>query len=379
MKVSDLVETLEGIAPVWLAEPWDNVGLLVGWPGRAVQGPVLLTIDLTRRVMDEAIAMGASVIVAYHPPIFRPVKSLVASDPKSHILLRAIEAGMAIYSPHTALDAAKGGVTDWLCHGISGNRESIQGDERALVPQAHDEPGQSYKIVTFVPEDQADRVRDALATAGTGQIGAYSVCSFATQGTGTFLGDESTNPVVGSKGSFERVAEIRLEMVCPRDALSLALQTLRRFHPYEEPPCDVYRLEPKPMRSAGAGRRIVLDKPASMKTLIGRLKKHLGVSTVRYALASNHTEPVEVIGVCPGSGASLARAARENGCQLFVTGEMSHHDVLAALDNGLSVLLAGHTNTERGYLPTLEKLIRNLQPGVEVCISKEDRDPLTVV
>lgn len=374
--VSDLVEAMRRIAPLRYAEPWDKVGLQVGRESQKLDGPVLLTIDLTPTVLSEALAHGARAIVAYHPPIWKPLETITSATTKGETLLRAIEAGIAIYSAHTALDAVPGGVTDWLCEGISGGEPGkIAGDCRALEPAT---PGEAeVKIVTFVPEDSIENVRNGLATAGAGTIGGYRVCSFSVEGEGTFFGGEETTPVVGEKGNFEKVTERRLEMVCPASAVALALETLRSFHPYEEPAVDVYPLERKPQRRAGAGRRLVLDQPCTMETIAQRLKGHLVHARVKGAAAGGaKSRLISHIGVVPGAGESLAGAAAREGCELFVTGEMRYHEVNAALDQGMSVLLAGHTNTERGFLPLLAARLNERLPKAAFVVSREDRDVL---
>ncbi len=387
MLIQDLVSALSSIAPLELAEPWDKVGLLAGDRARVAQGPVLLTIDLTETVLAEAIACKAAAVVAYHPPIWDPLTRITDATPRQRIILRALEAGMAIYSPHTALDAVNGGITDWLCEGLSGSvadpdgpPSRIAGDCRALTPHAQTASTQQVKIVTFVGSDAAPRLREALATAGAGVIGDYQVCSFASAGTGTFLGGPTTKPRVGQSGQIEQVSELRLEMVCSRAALPLAIETLRRFHPYEEPAIDVYDLVAQPRRSLGAGRRLVLDRPVTVGELAQRLKAWTRRDRVRFALCDgDERRLVRFIGVCPGAGASLSKIARHEGCEVFVTGEMAHHDVMGALHAGMSVVLGNHTSTERGYLPRLATMLRERLPGVECVVSKADRDPLITV
>lgn len=381
MLVNDLVQAMERIAPLRFAEDWDKVGLQVGSAAAPLAGPVLLTIDLTERVIDEAVGIGAAAVVSYHPPIFKALDSVTDRSPKERIVLTAARAGIAIYSPHTALDAAPGGVTDWLCEGLSASGEvgRIAGDCRALEPHADARGDHRVKIVTFVPERDIEKVRNALASAGAGRIGEYSLCSFSTPGAGTFLGSDASSPAVGESGRLETVAERRLEMICPRPAVALALETLRRFHPYEEPAIDVYDLAPQPVRNVGAGRRLVLDQPATPRELGQRLRAFLGNARVQLALLGDQDKPVEILGVVPGAGESLASLARREGCQMFVTGEMRHHSVLASLHDGLHVLLAGHTNTERGYLPRLAARLKEELSGLETRISTRDRDPLVVL
>jgi dinuclear metal center YbgI/SA1388 family protein len=381
-----LVKAIEEFAPPTLAEPWDKVGLLVGDLQQEFTGPILLTIDLTEDVIDEALSLGAGAIIAYHPPIWEPLKRLTTSTSIERVILRAARAGIAIYSPHTALDACIGGINDWLCEGFapsskSGKAAPVAGDCRALTPHASLASTQQLKIVTFVPEADADRIRQGLATAGAGIIGGYQVCSFAAPGTGTFLATEGTNPRFGQRQRLEHVPEVRLEMVVSRSGLALAVETLRQFHPYEEPAIDIYELLAKPQRAIGAGRRLVLDRPATINTLAERVRSFLGVEHVLVATprewsASRH---IERIGICAGAGASLIELAEHEACEVFFTGELKHHEVMDCLRRGMGVILAGHTNTERGYLP---RLAQKLKAGLSACkivVSRADKDPLRVI
>ncbi len=377
MRITDLAAAMESIAPLRLSEEWDNTGLIIGSASSPLNGPVLLTIDLTEQVADEAARKKCSAVIAYHPPIFAPIKRLadVPGAPSSErIALRMARAGIAVYSPHTALDAAEGGVTDWLADALAGKTCA---DRRAIRPAALEDPRANLKLVTFVPESALDQVRDALATAGAGLIGNYERCSFGAPGTGTFLGNESANPRVGKKGVLERVPEVRLEMVCSRRALAVAITTLRQFHPYEEPPIDVFPLEPGPDRRIGVGRRMLLDHPVPLTEIADRLKKRVGSGPVQIATPpGDQHRNAACIGVVPGSGGGIARDALADGCDAFITGEMKHHDVLAALAGGMSVILGGHTATERGYLPVLAKRLAKALPEASFLVSADDMDPL---
>jgi len=381
MRVQSLIDAMEQVAPARYAEPWDNVGLLVGDPEAPLKGPILLTIDLTERVLEEAVLARAAAIVAYHPPIFAPLKRLTRDDARQRIVLTCAARNIAIYSPHTALDAAPGGVTDWLCECLSASDEPgrIAGDCRALQPHIRTDAGQELKIVTFVPPDHADALRSALATAGAGIIGDYTQCSFTMQGSGTFFGADSTTPAIGERGRLERIVEIRIEMVCSKAALPIAMETLRRFHPYEEPAVDVYELLPRPERSVGAGRRVTLDQPATLRQLGERMKDRVGCAMVKLAAVEDPDAEVRMVGVCPGAGASLAPAAAAEHCEAFVTGEMKHHEVMEQLHGGMSILLGGHTSTERGYLPRLAHRLTDHLDGATVQVSDRDRSPLIPV
>ena len=369
MDRASLFVELGNLAPLSLAESWDNVGLLVGEAAGEMQGPALLTIDLTEKVMAEAEALGCSVIIAYHPPIFHAIKRIVCSNTKERLIHRAIRAGISVYSPHTALDAAEDGLNDWLIGGFGA------GDIRSL--KNHTGRSDLCKIITYLPAANVEQVRNAMASSGAGQIGAYDLCSFSSVGTGTFRGDDTTNPAVGTRGELASVEEVRLEMVCTTSAASLAIEALRGFHPYEEPAIDVIALEPMPDRSAGQGRRIVLDQPMTTEEIGEKLKAHLGIERLKLSPpGGDPARKITHIGVCAGAGADLALIAAENNVELFITGEMTHHEVLAHLDRGLGLILAGHTNTERGYLPVFASRLKRSLPGLDVRVSEADHSQL---
>ncbi len=395
---------MHAIAPVALAEEWDNVGLLAGDASRPLAGPVLLTIDLTHAVLDEAIAMKVGAIISYHPPIFSPIRSIRADTPAGARLLRLIEHRIALYSPHTALDAAPGGLTDWL---IAQATEPVDAAACSALAAARAlDPRQTHKVVVFVPRDAAERMREAMASAGAGVIGGYEQCSYALEGVGTFLAGEGTNPAVGRRGRLETVNEVRLEMVCGEGALPAVVAALRAVHPYEEPAFDIYSLTPKPRAGIGPGRIATLAMPTDVEEIARRLKARLpsrcvsvaahegrslpktrgtqGESRSQKDAASSPSTPsassvVHRLAAVPGSGAALLDAAIAAGAQCFVTGEMKHHEVLSALDRGCAIVLAGHTETERGYLPTLAARLNTINGGFAAVVSKADAPPLRPV
>jgi dinuclear metal center YbgI/SA1388 family protein len=365
---------LDRLSPFRLAESWDNVGVLVATSRKSLDR-ILLTIDLTEAVLDEAIAKRADGIVAYHPPVFSPLKRLADRDRVERLVRRAVAEDLWIASPHTALDAAPNGLNDWLA-GFAG-KGRVEPLRRASIARS----SEAFKIVTFAPKPSVDAIRSAMSQAGAGRIGDYSECAFESDGTGTFFGGASTQPAVGSRGRLERVEESRLEMVCGAASLAAAIESLRASHPYEEPPIEVYALQPQPQVDAGAGRVMHLAKPTDLASLAKSFCRGLKLSRIDVAEAKHGgaKQRVARIGVCAGSGGDLLDAAIEQGCDAFLTGELSHHRVLDAVSRGLSILLVGHTESERGYLPTLAKRLKQACPGLETIVSKVDRPPLRAI
>jgi len=374
--LAEVSALLERLAPLHLSEDWDNTGLLLE-PLSAAARPierVLLCIDLSERVLDEALECSADLVVAYHPPLFRGLKRLRARSAEERVLLRALDAGLAVYSPHTALDAASDGLNDWLARAFGAGRCT------PLVPRESARVPAEFKLVVFVPAEHVAALRDALSSKlGAGRIGNYSECGYELEGRGSFFGNESAQPTVGERGTLSFVAETRLEMRCPAAAVKDLARVIAAHHPYEEPAWDLYPLvapaagEP----STGAGRLLVLDQPLSITDAVTRLKTHLALPTLRVATAGPHAagEPITRIAVCAGAGGSVFEKVSE--ADLFVTGEMRHHDVLAKLRAGSSVILSEHTHTERGYLPEFGRRLERLAEGkLSVLVSERDVEPL---
>ncbi len=368
MNVRDLTNAMERIAPTAAAEAWDNVGLLVGDPDAALTG-VCLCIDLTAEVFNEARQLRANAVVAYHPPIFKGAKRLLAGDVEHGVVFDAIRTGVAIYSPHTALDVAAGGTNDVLADCL------YLTNRRPLRSAKPDES--NFKLVVFVPEEATERVADALFDAGAGSIGSYSRCSFRSRGQGTFMGDETTNPSIGQPGQLERVEEVRLEMIVSSSALSAVVKALRESHPYETPAFDLLRVAVD-QSDRGMGRIGDFDEPVPRDVLIGRIRRELGVDHV--LVAGPIDGEVHRIAVCAGScGSEMLDEVARQGAELYLTGELRHHDALRAQRLGITVVCVLHSNSERATLERLRRRLESELPGVPIAVSETDRDPFCIL
>lgn len=375
MRLAQVVDALGNLAPLRLAAEWDNVGLLMQpSTAREIQN-IFLTIDLTDAVMDEALAAEADLIVAYHPPLFAPIRRL---GPSQSVVQRAVEQRLALYSPHTALDAVRGGINDWLLEAFA-----PMATTRPLVPAQEGSVSASHKVVVYLPVNAVAAVREAMAEAGAGQIGGYSRCSFSSSGHGTFFAGQGTTPVAGETGQLNTVEEVRLEMVCDETSLLDVGRALVAAHPYEEPAWHSVTLAPRLSADNGQGRSARLQEPMSLEQAIEQIKSHLKLPHLRLATPTQGPVPtISTVAVCPGAGGSLfANAPRHD---LFLTGEMRHHDVLTKINQGAVVVLTEHTNCERGYLPRFADALHSLcrtsggQP-VQIRLSQRDSEPLRVV
>ncbi|MCJ7543347.1 MAG: Nif3-like dinuclear metal center hexameric protein [Phycisphaerae bacterium] len=368
MKVSEVVSALERLAPPALAAEWDNVGLLVG-DGSCEVRKLLLCIDLTEAVLAEAAKVKAAMVMAYHPVIFKPIARVTAEA--APVVYEAARCGLAVYSMHTAWDAAAGGADDVLADAMG------LADRRALVPAT----GRGEcKIVVFVPPADLAGVSEAAFEAGAGRIGGYNRCAFFSHGIGSFCGGASTHPTVGRAGRDEAVEELRLEMIAPLTSAPAVCDAIRSAHSYEMPAIDVYPLAGLPA-GCGLGRVGRLARPATLEALVVRVKRAVGVRRALLARPSGHVRQGRIgLAACGvGAGRGVYRQAIAAGAGLFVTGEMPHHDALTAAAAGVAVLCLGHSNTERIALSRLAEQLALIAPKLKVVRSAQDRDPYDIV
>jgi len=357
--IADILAAVDRLAPFRLAEAWDNVGLVLGDPARQVRR-LLVSLDVTEAVCDEADRAGAEVILAHHPLIFTGLERLTTHTPTGRLALRLAGAGRAVIAAHTNLDAAEGGLCDILA-GLMGVDDAKPLEAASGTPR--------YKVVVFVPEADLAAVQAAAFGAGAGRIGDYTECGFSAAGAGTFLPGEGAEPAVGTKGERSRVAERRFETLVDGRCLGAVLAAVARAQPYEEPAIDVYPLH-APRAGAGQGRVGRLSDCRTLAQLADNVKETLDARAIH--VAGDPETVVETVGVCTGSGGGLAGAVAEAGCQAFVTGELKYHEVQDLAARGVGVILGGHYRTERvaleAWVPRLAAAL-----DVEVRMSESER------
>jgi dinuclear metal center YbgI/SA1388 family protein len=361
MILREIISALEEFAPTSLAEVWDNVGLLVGDPEQEISR-ILLTIDYSPPVVQEARERECDLVIAYHPPIFHPLKRVVAGS----AVFDAIRRGVAIYSPHTALDVAEGGTNDMLA--------DVLGLADRMPLRLAEAKAAQFKLVVFVPIEAVDKVSRALFDAGAGRIGNYSSCSFRTSGLGTFFGQAGAHPVVGEAGRLEKVDEVRFETLVPVESVGEVARALRESHPYEEPAFDLNVLAAQPAQK-GQGR--IGSLPGVLRSeLFEKIKFGLGIE--RLLIAGPTDGAVTRAAVCAGScGAMLDDAIRAKA-ELFLTGEVRHHDAAKAANAGMTVVCTLHSNSERAVLKRLAKRLAEVAEMPTIFVSAMDRDPFVI-
>ncbi len=362
--VGSICKALETLAPAHLAEEWDNVGLLVGDAAKPVR-KLMLTIDLTGRVLVEAARGRCEMVMAYHPIIFKPIGRCTAQA--TPIAYAAVRRDIAVYSMHTALDAAPGGTNDVLASAIG-----------ILNPQPLEpKPDEAQcKVVVFTPPSDLLAVSKAAFDAGAGRIGNYGECSFYTRGEGTFRGAPGSNPSVGKPGQLEHAQELRLELVAPKAKLRDVIKAIRKSHSYETPAIDVYPTE-QLYGGLGTGRIGLLAKAMNLQTLIAHVKSVLGVPHV--LSVGQRRRRLRRAACCAGSCGRIIGSALAQRADVYITGELRHHDAVDAAEKGLAVICVGHSNSERLTLRSLATRLRGMLPGLTVTLALNDRDPFEIL
>ena len=324
-----IIEEFEKWSPKYLAMEGDPIGLHVGTLNKKIER-VLVTLDVNEKVADEAISKGAGLIIAHHPPIFRPLKSLQTDFPQGRLMEKLIKHDIAVYAAHTNLDVAQGGVNDLLAEALGLEKTEV------LVPTYEAE---LVKIAVFVPESHEDAVREALGKAGAGSIGDYEYCSYTMSGRGRFRPTADANPYIGESGKMEVTEESKVEVVIRKTEKDRAIKAMIAAHPYEEVAYDVFTLENKEV-PMGLGRVGHLETEMSLLEFAERVKERLDVPAAR--MVGNPETTVKKVAVLGGDGNKYIQQAKRAGADVYVTGDLYFHVAQDAEAMGLSVIDPGH-------------------------------------
>ena len=361
MKVKEITSFIESFAPLAYQESYDNAGLQTGDPEQET-GAVLLCIDVTEEVLQEALRLGAGLIISHHPVIFGGLKKLTGSNQAERIVLKAVREGLSIYSAHTNLDAVHQGVNFRMAEKLG------LGGVQILSPLK----GQLRKLVFFVPVDHAATVRQAIFEEGAGHIGEYDMCSFSAPGEGTFRGSDDSDPFVGEKGKMHTEPELRVETIFPADREKKILAALLDSHPYEEVAYDIYPLENEYDR-AGMGAVGELEKALSEKGFLDLLKDRFGIPHIRHTRFRGIK--VRKVALCGGSGSFLLQKAIASGADAFVTGDIKYHPFFDA-DGKILMADIGHYESEQFTTGIIYDLLIKKFSNFAVHLSEVNTNPV---
>lgn len=361
MKLADITNYLESIAPLNYQEDYDNAGLIVGHSNDEVNA-ALVALDCTEQIIDEAIAKNCNLIISHHPIVFKGLKKFNGKTYVERVVLKAIKNNIALYAIHTNLDHVVNGVSGEICKRLGISNGKILAPKSNLLK----------KLVTFCPTAKADEVRNALFAAGAGDIGNYSDCSFNAAGTGTFKAGAATDPFVGEKGNQHHESEIRIETIFKVQDERKILLALLEHHPYEEVAFDIYPISNK-LDTVGAGMIGWLPEEMDSIDFLHLVKNQMQAKVIRHtALLS---KKIKKVAVCGGSGSFLLKDAIAAGADAFITADFKYHEFFDA-EQQLMICDIGHYESEQF---TSNLLIDNIQekfPNFAIRLTEHNTNPI---
>ena len=361
LSIRQIIQAIEEFAPTALQESYDNCGLQIGDP-EAIASGVLLSIDVTEEVVEEAIKKKANLIVAHHPLLFKGVKSITGSTCVERIIIKAIQHRVAIYASHTCMDNVREGVNQKIAQKIGLGNTSV------LDPSAD----KLLKLRVYVPIDYATEIRMALFAAGVGSIGKYDHCSFNVEGEGSFQAGEGCTPFRGKIGQLHAEREICIETVFPFYLRKKVLSILQKVHPYEEPAFDIIPLQ---NQWEGAGSGLIGELPSAMdeRSFLQHIKETFHLSILRHSPL--HNRPIKTVALCGGAGAFLIKQAVNKGADIFLTGEIKYHDYF---DYQSQIVLSeiGHYESEQYTKEIFYDIITKKFPTFATYYSMVETNPI---
>ncbi|MDM8524356.1 Nif3-like dinuclear metal center hexameric protein [Desulfococcaceae bacterium HSG8] len=368
--IADIIGIMEKIAPSRLAEEWDNTGLQVGkrdWPVKTIR----VALDPLPSVIVAACEQNTDLLITHHPLIFKPLKTIDPDTPVGAAIHMAFKHRLAVFSAHTNLDSAVGGVNDLLASEIG---------LRDLSPLVKSREPEIYKLIVYVPVEHEQKVLTVLFDMNVGRIGEYSCCSFRSRGKGTFMPGASSKPFIGNKGKISHADESRIETVISKSDIPDIIGHIREHHPYETMAYDICPLLP-PESSAGLGRVGTLEKETGLRDLALKIREKLGQVPVKFA--GKEDLPVRRVALCAGSGSSLMNSFFSSRAQVYISGDLRYHDARDAEAAGRGVIDIGHFASEHLIVNSLSerltKMLSEISAEVKVEAYLFEKDPFVML
>lgn len=346
IKCQVITEAMDKLAPRYLAEDWDNVGLLIGNPAQDIH-KILTCLDVTENIIDKAIAENYDMIISHHPFLFRSIKRINTDKPLGKMIQKLLSHNIAVFAAHTNLDTTIGGVNDVLAQKLN------LSDLKPLTITYREE---ILKLGVNVPIDYADKVREAICKAGAGFIDNYSDCSFQFVGEGRFTPLENSTPFIGTQNKNEVVNEIRIETVFPAKIKNRVIRALFKAHPYEVPAYDIIPTQ-NVYHENGLGRIGKLQNPMNITDFAKMIKQNLPGDTFR--LVKGNDKLVQKVALCSGAGVEFLDKANMQGADTYVTGDVKYHEAQHAQELGINLIDAGHFGTEMPVVETIATYLQN--------------------
>lgn len=362
MQISEIIKVIETFAPPVYQESYDNSGVQVGSTDRPCTG-ILLTLDITEQVIEEAIVRNCNLIIAHHPLLFSGLKRITGGNMVERCVIKAVRHDITLFAAHTNLDNMALGVNYKIAEKLGLERSSI------LSPVSR----KLYKLITYVPDAHADLVRDALFAHGAGQIGAYSECSFNAGGIGTFRAGRGSDPFIGAAGGERSVVqELKLEVLVPEHLKYTILTILKQAHPYEEAAYELIALE-NADQTVGAGMVGYWPEPVGATDALSIIKERLNVTCIRHTVI--HKKEIQKVALCGGSGSFLLSQAKAAKADIFITADYKYHQFFEA-ENDIIIADVGHYESEQFTTEIFNELLNEKFPNFAIYLSRTKTNPI---
>ncbi|RBA28736.1 Nif3-like dinuclear metal center hexameric protein [Flavobacterium tibetense] len=361
MKLAALLPILEEMAPLAYAEDFDNVGLLVGDKNQEISG-ILVCHDALEQVIEEAIAKKCNLVVCFHPILFSGLKKITGKNYVERAIIKAIKNEIAIYAVHTALDNHQNGVNKIFCQALGLINTKI------LIPKENF----IKKLVTYTIPENAEKLRNGLFDAGAGKIGNYEDCSFNSQGIGTYMGNENSNPEIGERFEFVENTEIKIEVTFEKHLETKILKALFTHHVYEEVAYEIYQLTNK-HQNIGLGMVGELPNSLSETEFLTLVKEKIQTGGIRHSAFLN--KPIQKVAVLGGSGSFAIHAAIASGADAFLTADLKYHQFYEA-ENRLLLADVGHFESERFTKNYIVDYLKEKITNFAIILSEENTNPV---
>ena len=360
-QIKDITGELEKLAPLSYQESYDNAGLLVGNAETEITG-ILIALDVTEEVVEEAKNKNCNLIVAHHPIIFKGLKKLNGNNYVERTVIKAIKNDIAIYATHTNLDHVTEGVNWKIAERLGLKNLKVLAPKSQILK----------KLTFFAPVAYSQLVLDALFEAGAGHIGQYKNCSFSTEGTGTFLPGESAHPVIGTPGKLEEVNEHRVEVMFPSHLESKIISVLHQVHPYEEVAYYLHVLENE-NQEVGAGAIGDLPEAITTEVFLDLLKTQMNARVVKYTVPTKKT--IKRVAICGGAGSFILPNAKRANADVFVTADYKYHEFFDA-ENSIMICDIGHYESEVFTKDLLYNYLSEKFSNFALCLSEVNTNPV---
>jgi dinuclear metal center YbgI/SA1388 family protein len=361
MVIQQAINLIETFAPPALQETYDNSGLITGHKNDLVKG-ILICLDSTEEVIEEAISKNCNLVIAHHPIIFSGLKKLTGSNYIERVIIKAIKNDIAIYAVHTNLDNVYHGVNKQICDKLKLVNTQI------LLPKKH----LLQKLVVFSPESHAEEVRKAIFSAGAGSIGEYEECSFNSKGSGTFRPTKKAKPYIGEAGKISEAPEVKIEVILPKYIQNDVLKAMKQVHPYEEVAFDILPLENQ-HQLLGSGMIGDLRMKMDEMEFLEMVKVIFNSGCIKYTNPLN--KPIKKVAVCGGSGSFLLQNAINAGADIFITADFKYHQFFDA-DQKILIADIGHYESEQFTAEIIYGLLNEKNANFAVCFSETNTNPI---